>query len=109
MARISNILNGYFAEQERKSLQAVKDYCEEEGWVEDYYNIFLPLYEKYGWEFIRDIGDIQWERVYGVANPKYEYEVIYLNLDRLSTLVEWNEKKQRFVAIQKGEQYDIQV
>lgn len=95
--KVASFLNNYFVEKELKDLQAVKDYCEEQGWVEDFDNIFLPLYKKYGWEFIRDIGEIEWERVLGVQD--IEYRVVYLNLDRLSTLVEWNEKKQRFVAI----------
>ena len=99
MARptITKMLNDMFAEQEIKDLQAVKDYCEEDGYVEDFYNIFLPLYNKYGWELIRDIGGIEWERVLGVKD--IQYRVVYLNLDRLSTLVEWNEKKGKFVAI----------
>ena len=95
--QITNMLNSMFIEQEARDLQAVKDYCEELGWVEDYENIFLPLYKKYGWELIRDIGGIEWERVLGVKD--IQYRVVYLNLDRLSTLVEWNEKKHKFVAI----------
>lgn len=97
----TNTLNNYFVktlvEQEQKDLQAVKDYCEEDGYVEDFENIFLPLYKKYGWELIRDIGDIKWEKVLGTSD--IQYRVVYLNLDRLSTLVEWNEKKKKFVAI----------
>lgn len=93
----TNILNNYFAnyfaEQEQIDLQAVKDYCEEDGYVEDFENIFLPLYKKYGWDLIRDIGDIQWD------SWRDDHRVVYLNLDRLSTLVEWNEKKKKFVAI----------
>ena len=95
--QITNILNSMYAEQEIKDLQAVKDYCEEDGYVEDFENIFLPLYKKYGWELIRDIGGVEWERVLGINDIRYR--VVYLNLDRLSTLVEWNEKKQKFVAI----------
>ena len=91
---LNTLLNSMFVEREQKDLQAVKTYCEEQGWVEDYYNIFLPLYAKYDWELIRDIGGIEWEWVRGD-----EYRVIYLNLDRLSTLVEWNEKKGKWVAI----------
>ena len=87
-------LNDYLSMQEANDLLAVKNYCEEDGYVEDFYNIFLPLYNKYGWEFIRDIGDIKWERI-----DIDTYKVTYLNLDRLSTLVEWNEKKGKFVAI----------
>lgn len=93
----TNVLSNYFIEKELKDLEAVKDYCKEQGWEEDFENIFLPLYQKYGWEFIRDIGDIEWERVLGTQD--IEYRVIYLNLDRLSTLVEWNEKKHKWVAI----------
>ena len=88
-----NFIELMLAEQNKKDLAAVKKYCEEDGWVEDYYNIFLPLYKKYGWEFIRDIGGIEWECCFG------EYSVTYLNLDRLSCMVEWNEKQQKFVAI----------
>lgn len=92
--KITNILNNYLYEKELKDLQALKDYCEEEGWVEDYYNILLPLYKEYGWEIIVNIGEIKWEWVRGD-----EYRVEYLNLDRLSTLVEWNEKKGKWVAV----------
>ena len=87
------ILNNYFYKKEQRDLMAVKNYCREQGWVEDYDNIFMPLFKKYGWEFIRDIGEIEWEWVKG-----NEYRVTYLNLDRLSTLVDWNEKKQKWVA-----------
>ena len=80
--------------QNKRDLEAVRDYCRKDGYESDYFNIFLPLYKKYGWEFIRDIGEIIWERL-----DLYHYEVTYLNLDRLSTLVEWNEEKKRFVAI----------
>lgn len=88
------VLNDYFVRQDQLALNEIKVYCEEQGWVEDFDNIVLPLFKKYGWELIRDIGDIEWEWVIGG-----EYRVIYLNLDRLSTLVEWNEKKQKFIAI----------
>ena len=97
MNTLNNYFANYFAEKEQKDLQAIKDYCEEDGYVEDFENIFLPLYKKYGWDLIRDIGEIQWERVLGVQD--IQYRVVYLNLDRLSTLVEWNEKKNKFVAI----------
>lgn len=90
---LNDFISRMLREQNQKDLKAVKKYCEEEGYVEDYYNIFLPLYKKYDWEFIRDIGEIQWELNFG------EYKVVYLNLDRLSTLVEWNEKKQKFVPV----------
>ena len=93
---LNNYFANYFVEKEQKDLQAIKDYCEEYGYVEDYYNIFLPLYKKYGWEFIRDIGEIEWERELGQID---NYRVVYLNLDRLSTLVEWNESKRKWVAI----------
>ena len=92
--KITNILNNYLCEKELKDLQALKDYCEEQGWVEDYYNILLPLYKEYGLEVIVNIGEIKWEWVKGG-----EYRVEYLNLDRLSTLVEWNEKKGKWVAV----------
>ena len=91
---LNNYLVNMLAEKEQKDLQAIKDYCELDGYVEDYDNIFLPLYKKYGWDLIRDIGEIEWEWERG-----NEYRVIHLNLDRLSTLVEWNEKKGKFVAI----------
>ena len=97
MNTLNNYFANYFAEKEKNDLQAVKDYCEEDGYVEDFENIFLPLYKKYGWDLIRDIGEIEWERVLGVQD--IQYRVVYLNLDRLSTLVEWNEKKNKFVAI----------
>ena len=93
MKKPRNFIELMLAEQEKKDLAAVKKYCEEDGWVEDYNNIFLPLYKKYGWEFIRDIGDIEWDCICG------EYSVRYLNLDRLSCFVEWNESKNKFVAI----------
>ena len=89
-----NIINNYLALEEAKDLMAVRNYCEEEGYVEDYYNIFLPLYKKYGWELIRDFGEIKWDR-FDFDN----YKVVYLNLDRLSTLVEWNERRKCFVAV----------
>jgi len=92
--KLSNLLNNYLAEQELKDLQAVKNYCEEDGYVEDFENIFIPLYKKYGWELIVSMGDIKWEKI-----DIDEYKVVYLNLDRLSTLVEWNEKRGKFVAI----------
>ena len=95
--KLNDYLSHCFALKEQKDLQAIKDYCEEQGWVEDYYNIFLPLYEKYDWEFIRDIGEIEWERVLGSQDID-EYRVVYLNLDRLSTLVEWDEDKHKWVA-----------
>lgn len=91
--KVNDYITNMLLEQNTKDLQAVKDYCEEQGWVEDYDNIFLPLYDKYGWEFIRDIGEIEWNGFSG------NYSVVYLNLDRLSTLVEWNEKKKKWVAI----------
>ena len=94
---LNGLLNNMLVEQEQRDLEAVKDYCEEEGYVEDFYNIFLPLYKKYGWDLIREIGDIKWERVLGVQD--IQFRVVYLNLDRLSTLVEWNEKKGEWVAV----------
>ena len=89
-----NFISKMLKEQNRKDLLAVKKYCEEQGYIEDYYNIFLPLYKKYDWEFIRDIGGIEWERI-----EIDEYRVTYLNLDRLSTLVEYNEKKNKWMAL----------
>lgn len=94
MRRTKSFIEVMLEEKNKLDLLAVKKYCEEDGYVEDYYNIFLPLYKKYGWEFIRDIGEISWNRL-----DLYHYEVVYLNLDRLSTLVEWNEKKGKYVAI----------
>lgn len=92
------VLNDYFARQDQLALNEIKVYCEEQGWVEDFDNIVLPLFKKYGWEILVSIGDIKWERKCGCDND-YDYQVVYLNLDRLSTLVEWNEKKQKFIAI----------
>ena len=90
---MTNFITAMLEEQNRKDLAAVKTYCREQGYVEDYYNIFLPLYKKYDWEFIRDIGDIEWECICG------EYRVTFLNLDRLSTMVEFNERTQKWEAI----------
>ena len=89
-----DFITAMLREQNKRDLEAVRKYCYEDGYEEDYFNIFLPLYKKYGWEFIRDIGEIEWERI-----DLYHYKVIYLNLDRLSTLVEWNEAKKKFVAV----------
>ena len=89
-----SFINQMLKEKNRRDLMAVKEYCRDDGWVEDYDNIFMHIYRKYGWEFIRDIGGIEWEWVRGD-----EYRVTYLNLDRLSTMVEWNEVKGRFVAL----------
>lgn len=80
--------------QNQRDLRAVKQYCIEQGYPEDYENIFLPLYKKYDWEFIRDIGGIEWERI-----DIYNYKVTYLNLDRLSLFVEYDEVKGKFVPI----------
>lgn len=82
--------------QERKDRQALKDYCKEQGHPEDYENIVLPLLKAYDWEILVKIGEIEWERV---GEPKLidDYKVTYLNLDRLSTLVEWNGT--RYVAV----------
>ena len=91
---LNDYIHRMLREKNKRDLQAVKDYCKEQGYVEDYDNIFLPLYKKYDWEFIRDIGEIEWEWVRGD-----EYRVTYLNLDRLSTLVEWDEKKGKFIAL----------
>ena len=96
MAR-KDFISRMLAEQNRRDLQAIKQYCIDDGYVEDYFNIFLPLYKKYGWKFIRDIGEIEWEWL-----RTDEYRVIYLNLDRLSTLVDYDENKQKWVAYQKG-------
>lgn len=93
------VLNDYLARQDLLALDEIKRYCENEGWVEDFENIVLPLYEKYGWDILVSIGNIKWERRYGNDDNEYEYYVVYLNLDRLSTLVEWNDTKHKWVAI----------
>ena len=95
---VVGFLNDYLARQDLLALNEIRTYCEDEGWVEDFDNIVMPLYKEYGWDILVSIGDIKWERRYGCDN-EYDYYVIYLNLDRLSTLVEWNEKKQKFVAV----------
>ena len=94
--KVLGVLNDCLARQDQLALNEIKVYCEEQGWVEDFDNIVLPLFNKYGWDILVSIGDIKWER--GCDND-YDYQVVYLNLDRLSTLVEWNEKKQKFIAI----------
>lgn len=90
---MKNFITCMLEEQNKKDLLAVKQYCKEQGYVEDYYNIFLPLYKKYDWEFIRDIGEIEWKLEFG------EYKVTYLNLDRLSTLVEFDENTKKWRAM----------
>ena len=90
-----SFINKMLKAQNDRDLNAVKQYCIEQGYVEDYFNIFLPLYKKHGWEFIRDIGEIQWEKI-DIDN----YKVIYLNLDRLSTLVEYDEKTGKYKPVQ---------
>ena len=91
------MLNDYISrmlrEKNRRDLNAIREYCKEDGYEEDYFNIFLPLYKKYGWEFIRDIGEIEWDWIRGD-----EYRVRYLNLDRLSTLVYFSEEKGKYIA-----------
>lgn len=84
--------------QEKRDREALKRYCKEQGYPQDYKNIVLPLLNAYDWEILVKIGEIEWERV---GEPKLidDYKVTYLNLDRLSTLVEWNENKQKFVAV----------
>lgn len=95
--RNRSFIDALLSAQERKDRQALKDYCKEQGYPEDYENIVLPLLNAYDWEILVQIGDIEWERVQsGLIDT---YKVTYLNLDRLSTLVEWNESKQRFVAV----------
>ena len=42
-----NFITRMLKEQNKKDLAAVKEYCREQGYVEDYDNIFLPLYKKY--------------------------------------------------------------
>ena len=83
--------------QERKDRQALKDYCKEQGHPEDYENIVLPLLNAYDWEILVKIGEIEWERVGNEVKLIDDYKVTYLNLDRLSTLVEWNGT--RYVAV----------
>jgi hypothetical protein len=96
--RNRSFIDAFLSAQERKDRQALKDYCEEQGYPQDYENIVLPLLNAYGWEILVNIGEIEWLRV---GEPKLidDYKVTYLNLDRLSTLVEWNENKQKFVAV----------
>ena len=93
-----NFLEAIRSAHEQKDRQALKDYCKEQGYPQDYENIVLPLLNAYGWEILVKIGEIEWERV-GEVKLIDDYKVTYLNLDRLSTLVEWNEGKQRFVAV----------
>jgi hypothetical protein len=92
-----SFINSTLNAQERKDRQALKDYCREQGYPQDYANIVKPLLDTYGWELLVKIGEIEWEQV--EVKLIGGYKVTYLNLDRLSTLVEWNEDKQRFVAV----------
>lgn len=87
------------SEQERKDRQALKDYCKGQGYPQDYKNIVLPLLNAYGWELLYKIGELEMEQVGSCGLLIDISKVTYLNLDRLSTLVEWNESKQRFVAV----------
>lgn len=98
MKKGKNFITSLLETQERKDRQALKDYCKEQGYPQDYKNIVLPLLNKHGWDILVKIGEIEWERV-GEVKLIDDYKVTYLNLDRLSTLVEWNESKQRFVAV----------
>ena len=83
--------------QEKRDREALKRYCKEQGYPEDYKNIVLPLLNAYGWELLVKMGELEWECIQsGLIDI---CKVTYLNLDRLSTLVEWNEGKQRFVAV----------
>lgn len=92
-----NFINSMLNAQERKDRQALQDYCRKQGYPQDYKNIVLPLLNAYGWELLVKIGELEWECVQrGLIDT---YKVTYLNLDRLSTLVEWNESKQKFVAV----------
>jgi hypothetical protein len=96
--RNRSFISTLLSAQEQKDRQALKDYCKEQGYPQDYENIVLPLLNAYDWEILVKIGEIEWERV-GEVKLIDDYKVTYLNLDRLSTLVEWNESKQRFVAV----------
>lgn len=97
MRRNRSFLEAIQSAQEQKDRQALKDYCKEQGYPQDYENIVLPLLNTYGWELLVKIGEIAWERTQsGLIDT---YKVTYLNLDRLSTLVEWNEGKRKFVAV----------
>lgn len=93
-----NFFTSLIDTQEKRDREALKRYCKEQGYPQDYKNIVLPLLNAYGWEILVKIGEIEWERV-GLVYLTDNYKVTYLNLDRLSTLVEWNESKQRFVAV----------
>lgn len=98
MRRNRSFLEAIRSAHEQKDRQALKDYCKEQGYPQDYKNIVLPLLNAYGWELLVKMGELEWECVQsGLIDI---YKVTYLNLDRLSTLVEWNESKQRFVAVE---------
>lgn len=85
--------------QEKRDREALKRYCKEQGYPQDYKNIVLPLLNAYGWEILVKIGALEMEEVGLCGLLIIINKVTYLNLDRLSTLVEWNESKQRFVAV----------
>ena len=85
--------------QEKRDREALKRYCKEQGYPQDYENIVLPLLNAYGWELLYKIGALEMEEV-GLCGLLITIsKVTYLNLDRLSTLVEWNEGKRKFVAV----------
>lgn len=89
----NNYISQMLKEKEKEDRLALREYCKEDGYEEDYENIVLPLLNKYGWELLVSIGDLEWDWIRGG-----EYRVKNLNLDRLSTLVDWDEKKGKFVA-----------
>lgn len=92
-----NLITSLIGTQEKLDREALKRYCKGQGYPQDYKNIVLPLLNAYGWELLVKMGELEWECVQsGLIDIN---KVTYLNLDRLSTLVEWNESKQRFVAV----------
>ena len=99
MKRRKSFFDTIQSTQERKDRQALKDYCKEQGYPQDYENIVLPLLNAYGWEILVKIGALEMEEVGFCGLLITINKVTYLNLDRLSTLVEWNESKQKFVAV----------
>ena len=93
-----NFITSLIETQEKRDREALKRYCKEQGYPQDYKNIVLPLLNAYGWDILVKIGELEWECVKsGLIDT---YKITYLNLDRLSTLVEWNGSKKRFVAVE---------